>query len=105
MSPQPIESRVESLEQRVTRLEELPARMDRLESQVLQLRLEMRDEFSAVREEMGGLATRQEMREEFAAVRLEIRTGDEETRHYMRMLFEEYIGRMRVIDEGKDGRS
>ena len=73
------------LEQRVTRLEEVPARMDRLESQILQLRTEMHDEFSAVR--------------------LEIRSGDEETRRYMRILFEEYVGRMRVIDEGKDGRS
>lgn len=59
--------------------------MDRLESQILQLRTEMHDEFSAVR--------------------LEIRSGDEETRRYMRILFEEYVGRMRVIDEGKDGRS
>jgi uncharacterized coiled-coil DUF342 family protein len=116
MAPQPLETRVESLEQRVTRLDALPGRMDRLESQIVQLRTEMHDEFSAVREEirtggeeihgaMGELATRREMREEFAAVRQEIRTGDEETRHYMRMLFEDYIARMKTIDEGKDGRT
>ena len=70
----------------MTQLEELPGRMDRLESQIVQLRTEMRDEFSAVRTE-------------FAAVRTEMRTGDEETRRYMRVLFEEYVGRMRVIGE------
>lgn len=122
VAPQTIETRVESLEQRVTRLEELPVRMDRLESQIVQLRTEMHDEFSAVRREMatrmevreefaavrremGELTTRREIRVEFAAVRQEIRNGDEETRHYMRMLFEEYIGRMKAIDEGEDRRT
>ena len=63
----------------MTQLEELPRRMDRLESQIVQLRTEMRDEFSAVRTEM--------------------RSGDEETRRYMRMLFEEYVGRIKVVGE------
>jgi hypothetical protein len=45
------------------------------------------------------------MREGFSRLRLEVQTGDAETRHYMRMLFEEYVGRMRPIDEGKDGRT
>ena len=80
MAPQSLETRVESLEERVTRLEELPGRMDRLELQIVQFRTEVRDEFSAVR--------------------TEIRSGDEETRRYMRVLFEEYIGRMKVVDEG-----
>ena len=63
----------------MTQLEELPRRMDRLESQIVQLRTAMRDEFSAVRQE--------------------IRTGDEETRRYMRALFEEHVGMTKVIDE------
>ena len=63
--------------------------MDRLASKIVQLRTDMRDEFSAVREQ-------------FAAVRSEIHTGDEETRRYMRLLFEEYIGRLRIIDEGNN---
>jgi hypothetical protein len=45
------------------------------------------------------------MRDEFSAVRLEVRAGDEETRRYMRMLFEEYVGRVKVIGEGKNGRT
>lgn len=91
MASETVETRVERLEDRVTRLEELPARMDRLELQIVQLRSEMGDEFSAVRRELraGDDETRQEMREGFASLRL----ADEETRHYMRMLFEEYVGR------------
>ena len=105
--PQIIETRVERQEQRVTQLEELPERMDRLESQFVQLRTEMHDEFAAVREEIraGDEETRREMRAGFSVLRVEIRTGDEETRRYMRMLFDEYVGRMKVIDEGKNGRT
>ena len=73
----------------MTQLEQLPGRMDRLESQIVHLRTEMRDEFSAVR---------QEMREGFAKAE----AGDEQTRNYMRVLFEDYIGRLKTIDEGKD---
>jgi dsDNA-specific endonuclease/ATPase MutS2 len=85
MAPQSLEKRVESLEEQVTRLDEMPARMDRLESQIVQFRTEVRDEFSAVREDL----------------RKEIRSGDEETRRFMRVLFEDYISRLRVIDEGR----
>ncbi len=67
----------------MTHVEELPGRTDRLESQIVQLRTEMRDEFSAVRTEM--------------------RAGDEETRRYMRVLFEEYVGRIKVVREGTKG--
>ena len=52
MTQQNIVERVESLEVRVNRLEELPARMDRLEGQILELRGEMREQFSATRGEM-----------------------------------------------------
>ena len=102
MASQSIANRVESLDRRVTRLEELPVRMDRVESQIVHLRTEMHDEFSAVRAEMRDefAAVRKEMREQFAVVRSEIVAGDEETRRYMRVLFEEYVGRIRVIDEG-----
>jgi phosphoglycerate-specific signal transduction histidine kinase len=44
--------RVEVLEMNVGALEELPARMSAVESQIVQLRTEMRGEFSAVRGEM-----------------------------------------------------
>ena len=47
--PQPIEIRVQMLEERVTSLEELPPRKAGLELQIVQLRTEMHAGFSAVR--------------------------------------------------------
>ena len=52
MAPESVETKVESLEQRVTEVEKLPRRIGRVESQIVQLRTEMRDEFSSVRTEM-----------------------------------------------------
>jgi hypothetical protein len=88
-----VENRLERLDDRVTEIEQLPARMDRLESQMVQLRTEMRDEFSAVRGE--------------------IRTGDvmivttlteqtEESRRQTRVLFEEAVSRIASL-QGQPG--
>ena len=92
MVAQTVENRVEQLEARVAKLEQLPERIDGLASQVVQLRTEMHEEFSAVRTEM---------RDEFSAVREEIRLGDEDTRRYMRVLHEEVISRIATIQEGQ----
>ena len=81
MPPQTIGNRVDRLEQRVTELERLPDRMSALELQIVQLRAEMREEFSAVRQE--------------------IREGDEETRRFMRVLHEEVIGRIATMKESQ----
>ena len=59
-------------------LASLPARVTAVELQIVQLRQEMRAEFSAVRQEW----------------RAEIRQGDEETRRYMRVLHEDVIARI-----------
>ena len=77
--------RVAILEQQVEQLESLPARMAAVELQILQLREEMRAEFSAVRQEL----------------RAEIRQGDEETRRYMRVLHEEVIARIATLGDGR----
>ena len=53
----------------------------------------MRDEFSAVRNER---------HHESLSLREEIRLGDEETRRYMRVLHEEVISRIAMIQEGQD---
>jgi hypothetical protein len=93
MPRQSVENKLERLERRVTEIEQLPARMDRLESQIAQLRTEMRDEFSAVRGE--------------------IRTGDvmivttlteqiEESRRHTRVLFEEAVSRIASL-QGQSG--
>jgi hypothetical protein len=70
---------VERLERRVTEIEQLPDRMDRLELQIVQLRAEMRDEFSAIRQaiQIGDDGGQRSLREE-------IRAGDEETRRALR---------------------
>ena len=52
MPRQSVENRLERLDRRVTGIEQLPARMDRLESQIVQLRAEVHDEFSAIRQEI-----------------------------------------------------
>lgn len=55
MPPSPLTRRVQILEEKVESLEPLPARIDNLEVQILQFREEVRAEFSATREGMGGL--------------------------------------------------
>jgi hypothetical protein len=99
MAERNLTERVEILEQKVQPLETLPARVGALELQILQLRDEMKSEFSAVRQEMramgGGL------RDE---LRAEIRAGDEETRVQMRVLHEEVIARIAALQEGRPRR-
>ena len=82
--PQDLEKRVEILEDRLDLLEELPARVAGLESQVVQLRDEMRAEFSAVRTEL----------------RQEIRAGDQGTQRLMRVLHEEVLARIETLGRG-----
>ena len=65
-------------------LEQLPARVAGLESQVVQLRDEMRAEFSAVRTEL----------------RQEIRAGDQGTQRLMRVLHEEVLARIETLGRG-----
>jgi hypothetical protein len=77
-----LSERVEILEQKVEALEVLPARVAGVEIQILQLRGEMRDGFSALGDRISAVEAR---------LREEIRAGDEETRRYMRVLHEELI--------------
>ena len=63
-------------------LGQLPARVTRVET-----------EFAALRSEL---------RAEFAAVRVEIHGGDEETRRQMRLLHEDVISRIALLQEGID---
>ena len=88
---------MDMLERRVELLERLPDRVTALESQIVQLRDEMRSEFSAVR--------------------ADIRAGDEETRRvltermeflfdgnerHMRLLHEDLADRIARMGEGRD---
>ena len=83
----------------MTRLEQLPARIDDLTLQVSQLRTEMRGEFSAVRGEMAeqGVAQRSEIAEQGAASA----ARDEALGIQMRMLHEDVIGRLALLQENQ----
>ena len=99
MATQTLAARVDSLERRVTRLEELPARVDALALQVSQLRDEMRVEFSAVRSEIraGDENTCRTLRDD-------IRAGDERVMEQARVLHEDVVSRLTLIQEGTRAR-
>jgi hypothetical protein len=80
MAVRNVTERVEVLEMKVEALQQLPARMSDLESQLVQLRTEMRGEFSAVRKEMRELIG--------------------ETKAEMRTLHEEVLDQIAKIGEG-----
>lgn len=80
------------LERRTEILEQLPERVTALEAQIVQLRDEMRVEFSATRAE-----TRAGDERMIQTLRQEIRDGDEETRRFMRILHEEVLERMKFL--------
>jgi len=117
LGQQTLTNRVEVLERKVESLEKLPERMDLLELQFLQFREEVRAEFSATRAELraeiraGDEQTRVDLRAEIRAgdektrteLRAEIRAGDEETRTYMRVLHEEVLARIALLDEHWNG--
>jgi len=110
------------LERKVEILEQLPGRVSALEVQIVQLRDEMRAEFSATRAEARAgdegvvLSLREEIRSSSEHVmqtlrdeirsgcedvrntlRKEIREGDEETRRFMRVLYEDLVDRIEIL--------
>jgi hypothetical protein len=103
MAVRNLTERVEVLEMKVGSLEELPARVAAVESQIVQLRTEMRGEFSAVRQEMRDLGgtLRTDMRALNDETRAEMRALNEETLAQMRTLHEEALDRIAKIGEGK----
>lgn len=127
-----LSKRMDIVEQKLAGLESLPERMTAIESQFLQLREEMRAEFSAIRNEVqagdeavvrtlreeirsGDEETRRVLREEIATVRKEMHAGDEETRRvlreeiaglgtHMRVLHEDLVERIKRTQEGRPDR-
>jgi predicted phage gp36 major capsid-like protein len=92
MAQESLEERVDMLERRVELLEQLPERVTALEVQIVQLRDEMRAEFSATRAE-GRAGDEHVVR----TLREEIRAGDEETRRFMRVLYEDLVARIEIL--------
>ena len=90
-----IEQRLRAVEITVERLSELPARVEGGERQILQLRTEMRDGFSALHR-----AFNSRLDAAVEALETKIREGDEETRRYLRVLHEDVISRIATLGEG-----
>lgn len=109
MAQKSLEARVDMLERRVQILEQLPDRVTAVEQQIVQLRDEMRAEFSATRAEAraGDEDVVRRLRDEIRAgdarviqtLREEIRAGDEETRRFMRILHEDLVARIEILGE------
>ena len=91
MASRNLTDRVEVLEMEVGTLKELPARVLAVESQIVQLRTDMRGEFSAVRSELRDVEGR---------LQQEVRALNEETKAEMRVLHEEVLDRISKIGEG-----
>jgi septation ring formation regulator EzrA len=129
MAKATLTQRVEALEHKVHGLATLPARVGAVERELKEFRADVdaefgrvhaefgrvhvefgkvhtelaggRDEFATVRDEFA--TVRDEfatVRSEFATVRSEIRQGDEETRRYMRVLYEDLVERIKIMGEG-----
>lgn len=77
------DQRVEAVERKVERLEQLPDRISSLESQILQFREEVRAEFSNIRGEM----------HQFHDVSM----------NQMRVLHEDVVSRIALLNEGRNG--
>ena len=107
MAEKSLEERVNMLERGVEILEQLPDRVTALEVQIVELRGEMRAEFSATRNEAreGDERVLQTLRADIRAgderviqtLRQEIRAGDEETRRFMRILHEDLVERIEIL--------
>jgi hypothetical protein len=91
MASRNLTERVEVLEMKLGSLEELPVRVAAVESQIVQLRTEMRSECSAIRQEMRAL------NEE---AKTEMRALNDDTKAQMRTLHEEVLDRIARIGEG-----
>jgi hypothetical protein len=90
------------LERQMQEMRELPERVTKMESQIVQLREEIRDAFSAIRIDMRG-----EIAAAVATLRQAIdgtNKAIEETNTHMRALHEEALSRIAAIGEGRRAR-
>jgi hypothetical protein len=88
MPPQTIERRVEKLEEQVMNLQQLPARIDAVSMQISQLREDLGARISATEH----------------SLRAEILASDDRILGQVRMLHEDVIARLALIQEGRPHR-
>ncbi len=96
-----LEITVEDLRKGAAQVDTITTRLDGFDVQFVQLRGEMRVEFSTVRQEMSAefSAVRQEMSAGFGKLSEEIQHGDEETRRFMRVLYEDLVAKIAIQGE------
>jgi uncharacterized coiled-coil protein SlyX len=97
------------LEERVTRLEELPSRVDAIGSQISQLRDDVGGQISQLGARVGGVEARIDalgarVSEMERTLREEIVAGDERILTQVRVLHEDVISRLVLIQEGQPRR-
>ena len=86
-------------------LQVLPERMAAVELQILQLRDEMRVEFSGIQGRFGAIDQRfDNLEQRFDDLQRRMQEGDEGTRRFMRVLHEEVLGRISLIQESRGRR-
>ena len=122
MDDRNLDVRVMNLENLARTLEPLPqevralrhemgdfkTRLTAVEAQVVQLRGEMQVGFSAIRDEMAAqgrelraeLATKAELKQDISALSMEMAAHFLEAERKTRLMFEEFLGKRRAIDEG-----
>ena len=94
MAARSLDERVEILEPIMGELQLLPVRMDALESQILQLRGEVGDGFSVIHERLA------EHKQQFQSIDKRF----DETNRHMRVLHEEVLRRISLLQEGRPRR-
>jgi hypothetical protein len=92
---------MDMVETKLSTLEAFPERMTALESQFLQLRDEMRAEFSATRHEIH--EGDDELRTRIDELTTTVRAGDQESQRLARILHEDLVSRIATIQEGLNG--
>ena len=114
MAARSLTERIEILEQKVGDLRELPGRMAAVESQILQLRGEIRDGFSAIHARLGTHDQRFEsidqrfesidqrfesIDQRFDDLTRQMREGHQEIGRHMRLLHEDVLARLAATRE------
>ena len=91
------------LERQMQEMRDLPARVTSLESQVLQLRQDMRDEFSATRSEFRSelAAAVTTLRGEIVSAVTTLTIAIADTNTHMRALHEDALSRIATMEEGR----
>ena len=111
MSAPNLEERMDNLERIVEPLRDLPDRMTKVEAQIVQLRTEMRGEFSAIRRDMATkqdlakCATKEDLarcatKEDLARCATKQDLARCATKDEMRMLHEDLVERLKLLGEG-----